>query len=167
MGTPTEPSEAGAAAAGSGEPDFHPDVQRVAEDHRRLKADLQKLEEVLGADLLEVGWIDRVCSILGKLEVDLKEHFALEEADPLYRKVPIQRPRFADKLAALEAEHQEFIDSLEGLICSGRPAVGPTREARQQHVDAIHALVAKLRHHEAAETDIMLRVDWEDLGDGD
>ncbi|MDH5492329.1 MAG: hemerythrin domain-containing protein, partial [Myxococcales bacterium] len=113
------------------------------------------------------GWLGALADLLDRLQEDLRAHFALEERDDLYRKVPSQVPRFAERLACLEKEHGEILGALDEIRAKERALVEPGAEALRGHAEAILAVIAKLRRHESLETEILLRIDWEDLGRGD
>lgn len=119
---------------------------QIREEHGSIKAQLVDIEkeERLGA-LLER---------LGALRGSLERHFAFEESEEGMRGVVRDSaPERMDELEGLFAEHDALGRDLDALEATTRDLLS-TRDA----------LIARIRAHEARESELLTAALYEDLG---
>jgi len=115
----------------------------------------------------EGRWVSRLLECLPRLATTLRTHFDVEQQGPLYRKLPISFPRFADRLEHLEAEHVRILEVVDRALARARDLrTAEMYEIRELNAQ-IQLLVATIRRHEAEEDEIILQAHWDEVGVGD
>ena len=127
----------------------------IVETHTGLKALLHQIETCQDAG---------VCAaLLGTLAGQLSHHFAEEEGEGgFFDRILDETPRFQRRVEALRAEHRE-IGGLVGMLI-GRAVSGV---GRNSVLAEAASLAARLRRHEAEESDLMMECCLVDVGAGD
>jgi hypothetical protein len=138
-----------------------PLAEALGRAHAVLEADLGKLDEAAGADSGESLVDVRVW--LAATHARLIEHFRFEEAGGYMREVRKREPRLEKVIHELGGQHRELKASLEALI---EEAAAATR-VHDTFREKIRAWIAKVKHHEARENEIVqnafnLDIDAED-----
>lgn len=148
-------------------------LDAVVQEHRELRETIQGLQRLLEQPLPESGseparsWADRLATQLQALRETLAAHFRQEQDSGLFETLAREFPRAADRLGALQAEHDQILSHLaatpEAILsfAQGRPATGDDPRVRANE------LLGQLARHEAAETELIGRLHSEDLGTGD
>lgn len=127
---------------------------QIAADHHNLRVTIDQL--------LQVSELPLVIGQLRRLRTELVDHFKLEEgADGLAQAIGETAPNSLNKLTRLFEEHDEFLDSIEGLITQTNACLnGPMAEIHS----GIRQLCADLEAHEATETELISDAMFTDLG---
>jgi hypothetical protein len=112
-------------------------------------------------------WIAAVVEELARAGAALRAHFAEETLGPLFRQVPLARPRFAGKLERLEAEHGRLLEALAEAQAHGRRLADPQLHELREFNARVQLLVARIRRHEAEENEVALQAFWDETGAGD
>jgi Hemerythrin HHE cation binding domain len=127
----------------------------------RVEACLDRRPDVCGP------WLPDLRAALHQLARALEAHFEREERGPLFRVLPVARPRFAERLERLEAQHARISVSLAAAIARATEL----RDAQLHDLRELNAqvqlLVADIRRHEAAENEILFAANWDEVGIGD
>lgn len=131
--------------------------REIAEEHRALRALLERLEATADPEALHRR--------LGELRRLLALHFAREEApDGLHRAIDGSASHLTVSVQGLFEEHREYLAELERLAVKALAIVdGPVAELRR----GVAGLCRKLHEHEAAETELLSGALYDDLGGGD
>jgi hypothetical protein len=123
-------------------------------DHRELRDQISELQQLaLGpqppADIREkiAAFHQRICS-----------HFRREDEEGMLDDLSHRHPRAAKQIDVLQAQHGEILAGLRGLVDSPEDP-----DVCEKLKSILHSLV----EHERAETDLMSRVETEDIGAGD
>ena len=137
-------------------------------DHREVRRLVTALDsEASKPAAPSSAWVGTVRGLLTSLRDTLLPHFAQEEEGSLYREVPVDFPRLAERCRGLAAEHQAIAAQLGALIeratAQGEGDDGTAGELAAE----IRLLVATIRSHEAQENEIIMTAYWDDLGSGD
>ena len=113
------------------------------------------------------GWLASLRVELARLGRDLAAHFTEEERGPLYRVLPLARPRFADRLARLEAVHGRIAEAIANVAESASSLNEPEPHELREINAEVQLVVAMIRRHESAENEILLSANWDEVGVGD
>ena len=85
--------------------------------------------------------------LLNSLRCDLLAHFAAE-SDGCLNDVATRCPSTAGKIKAIETEHRQLVQSLDGLLEQSRTRAGAAPQLRSR----LNAFADQLHAHEAAES---------------
>ncbi len=148
------------------------DVERTLadetlDDHRECMRALARLEDCIDRHPDGEQWLSRIREELPKLAETLKAHFLDEEQGPLYRSVPLSKPRFAERLRRLETEHGEMVDAVRRATRRAEQLDDPEQHEIRNFNAQLQLLVATIRRHEAEENEIVIAVHWDEVGVGD
>jgi len=144
-------------------------LDETLDEHRSCMRVVSDLEGFLATPATPRGaWIAGLIERLDRLCGTLKAHFESEQDGPLFRKLPLAKPRLAERLDRLEKEHAEILEA--GRSTRNRAAeLEDDAEAYRLHeLNArVQLLIAKIQRHESEENEIVLDAHWSDLGLGD
>ena len=151
----------------------HEWIQRVLEEHRQLNgmvADLRTFLERPRPELGQTGahtWSTELTERLVRLHEALYRHFQEEEEGGMMEDLTESHPRAAGPVQALVDEHGEILRGLRRCTAwameysEGRaPADAALRRRLGRILDCLH-------RHELDETDLIQRLEYEELGLGD
>ena len=127
----------------------------------RVEACLDRHPDVHGP------WLPDLRAALHQLAQTLAAHFLREERGPLYRVLPVARPRFADRLQRLEAEHARISAALSAAIACANELRDPQLHDLRALNARVQLVVADIRRHESAENEILFAANWDEVGTGD
>jgi hypothetical protein len=144
-------------------------VGETLDEHRSCMRVVRDLEGYLATPADREGrWVEGLAVRLGRLCGTLEAHFAAEQNGPLFRQLPLSKPRLADRLKRLEREHDEILEA--GKSTQGR-AEGLREGAEPYELHELNArvqlLIARIQRHESEENEVVLEAHWNDLGLGD
>ena len=143
-------------------------VDQTLDDHAETMQAVTHLEAILDRHPDPEGkWIAEIIAELPRLSQVLRCHFGEEQEGPLYREIPVRRPRFAERLRRLEAEHARIVRAVEGAIALGRELEDPPLHKMREFNAQLQLLVAQIRRHEAEENEVLLEAYWDEVGTGD
>ena len=144
-------------------------VGDTLDEHRTCMRVVTDLESFLATPAAPADqWVEGLIERLDRLCGTLKAHFEAEQDGPLFRQLPLAKPRLAGRLSRLEKEHAEILDA--GRSTRERAeSLGESAETYQLHeLNArVQLLIAKIQRHESEENEIVLDAHWSDLGMGD
>ncbi|MBI2375780.1 MAG: hemerythrin domain-containing protein [Deltaproteobacteria bacterium] len=130
--------------------------EKILNEHREI------LDVVASVQSLLSGPAEELCAELEELTLLLRPHFLSETESFLFRELPTEQPRFAERLARLEAEHTKFLETLE-QTCHGLGRSG-SAEVASDHRARIESFLARLNRHEAEEREILMSAMYDDIG---
>jgi hypothetical protein len=140
----------------------------ILDDHRRCMGVVSEVEACLEQPIDRGGrWAAQLVDSLDRLSEALSAHFRMEEQEPLFVTMPSARPRFAQTLVRLKAEHEDMLQELEDV--RARAAKLGTERLREQRTvnGQVQMLIAAIRRHEAEENEILIHAYWDETGVGD
>ena len=126
--------------------------------HVVLLEKVQKLEEAVRPESGET--LEEVRTRLGATQTQVTRHFHLEEKNGFLADVAEREPRLDRAVEHLVAEHRELAQSLDALVRKARATTVLNDSLRE----AIRGWIARLREHEARETDLIQDAFTVDLG---
>jgi hypothetical protein len=144
-------------------------LQEIKEVNQELWDLLEELEALCRKPDRLMARRNQFIGMLDDLRDHLALHFALEEAYGYFNDPIEVAPRLSELAGELRSEHRW----LYLLVCRiGEFAEQPLQGDRVSHrvmgvVDQFQDFAARLRHHEARENDLILRVYDDDIGVGD
>ncbi|MHC4816219.1 MAG: hemerythrin domain-containing protein [Planctomycetota bacterium] len=151
----------------------HKWIQTVLEEHRQLNAMVADLRSFLEAPRPEVGqkgahvWSTELTQRLVRLHDSLYRHFREEEEGGMMEELTAAHPRATGSVEALMSEHSKILGELRRCTAGAmqysegtEPTDAALRSRLGQILDCLH-------HHEMAETDLIQRLEYEELGLGD
>ena len=127
----------------------------------RVEACLDRRPEASGP------WLRDLREALSDLYRTLGSHFAEEERGPLYRVLPVARPRFAHRLERLRSEHERISASIASAIARAAALDDPQLYDLRALDAQVQLVVADIRRHEAAEDEVLFTANWDEIGVGD
>lgn len=142
------------------QPNFCETVHEAHEDLREL---LRTIEQV---SALRTGSDEILAGRLADLKIHLRLHFEHEEEGGYFHEVVAAAPWLAEQAAALEQEHAQLMELLDGLLETFRPTVRQPvgRPAVNKCFEEFNRLFHK---HEAAEAQLVQQAFNDDLGAAD
>jgi hypothetical protein len=143
-------------------------VDEIREEHRGCMEVVAEVEGCLDCRPDREGrWVSRLLESLPRLATTLRTHFEVEQQGPLYRKLPIDFPRFAHRLEQLEAEHVRILEVVDGAVARARNLAGSEMSDVRELNAQVQLVVATIRRHEAEEDEILIQAHWDEVGVGD
>jgi len=127
----------------------------------RVEACLDRHPDVAGT------WLADLRTELPLLARVIERHFEDEERGPLYRVLPVARPRFADRLQKLQAQHVDIREAVSRAMTRAAELQDPPLHEIRELNSQVQLAVALIRRHEAAENEILLAANWDEVGVGD
>lgn len=120
----------------------------VLGEHQRLHATLRRLRElcILLGDQSVPSELEPN-ALLDEFREQMVDHFATEEADDYFGTLATEAPALAPRIALLEAEHWEFIETVDQLLLLSQHA-----DRRAELVTRLTELLARFEAHERAES---------------
>ena len=112
-------------------------------------------------------WLGELQRCLPRLVRSLRDHFREEEAGYLHRELPLQFPRFADRLRHLAAEHAGILTSADAACEQCGELQSAEMHQLRELNGRVQLLVATIRRHEAEENEILFSAHWDEVGAGD
>ena len=125
-------------------------VMREHRDLRHTVADLRRMCAAL-EDGLELKADSRSPpSLLGELQSDLSEHFAMEEAEAYFGTVVAEAPTLDARVAELKVEHVLMLHGV-GVLCS----IASDRSRWPELPRPTRELLSLIERHERAESQLL------------
>ena len=148
----------------------HEWIEKVLEEHRQLNAMVADLRLFLEAPRPEVGqkgahvWSTELTRRLVQLHEALFCHFREEEEGGMMEELTEAHPRATGAVAGLVQEHEEMLRDLRRCTSGAMEysdGVEPDDAALRRRITCI---LDCLHKHEVAETDLIQRLEYEEIG---
>ena len=141
---------------------------RALVEHQTCLAALVDLESLLDHPIEDgLSWLAAVQEVLPRIRRALREHFASEEAGPLFRALPQEFPQLADRLRRLQAEHASLLRRVNGMCARADALEEPEGYDLRELCGRLQLLTSVIRRHEAEEDEAVLSAYWQEAGVGD
>lgn len=141
-------------------------AEQLLEEHQELMRKVTDIRK-FWKEVCELG-IGPRCSELAERMAEIRKlldhHFEVEEADGYLAPALELAPRFAPEAKELAAQHQAFLDRLDGMMDRLRDAES---EVWNSVCDELEAFVGELQEHEHRENNIVQAAFNEEPGAGD
>lgn len=146
--------------------------EQILEDHEQLREMNADLRAFLDEERPEIGergfhsWAAELSQRLVLLHDKIFRHFRAEDQEGLMDDLALRHPRAAACIDMLNNEHDEILVNLRNLMSAtlryseGKSPRDPRLRKRML------ALLDQLSEHERTETDLILNVEYNDLGGG-
>lgn len=151
----------------------HQWMQKILEEHRQLEASIDQMRLFLEQPRPDVGdaaardWSARLSKDLVELHHLLVRHFRYEEDGGMMTDVARRHPRADRWVDDLVEEHRELLHDIRSIT----EAVMFYEEGRQPENPQIRRrlseLFDRLHQHDQMETELIQRLEYEELGSGD
>ena len=155
------------------EPTPHEWMEQILAEHRQLETSIANLRGFLQAPRPEIGeegwrrWSARLSRDLVELHHLLVRHFRFEEDGGMMTDLSRKHPRANRWVEDLVGEHGEMLQQIRSITS----AVMSYGEGRQPKEPALRrrltTLFDRLHHHDRTETELIQRLEYEELGSGD
>lgn len=151
----------------------HEWIEKVLEEHRQLNAMVADLRLFLEAPRPAVGqkgahaWSTALTQRLVKLHDALFRHFREEEEGGMMEELTEAHPRATGAVESLVDEHEQILRQLRRCTSGAMEyadGIEPSDAALRQRLVRI---LDCLHEHEVAETDLIQRLEYEEIGPGD
>lgn len=131
--------------------------------HRALLSHLDALWRSASARPTDSGaklqmWRADLKARVSELRGELLVHFAHEDQGGVFDDLAMQAPHRCGKLGRLSQEHADIVAQIDEFLADSATQGGERLAAQAQ------LIVAKLRRHEAEETELILSIVYDDLG---
>jgi hypothetical protein len=147
--------------------------EQALEEHRELREKLAGLRGVLDQPRPEAGgqaaqsWAAGLSSRLVELHAMLTGHFREEEEQGVLDKLAQKHPGSARQIIALKGQHQQVLDGIRELTAATLDYSAGTETADPRLRKRLGKLLDSIDSHEHVETDLIQRLEYQDLGEGD
>ena len=151
----------------------HQWMQQILEEHRQLEASIAAMQKFLEQPRPDIGdaaardWSAQLSKDLVELHHLLVRHFRFEEDGGMMTDLAERHPRADQWVEDLVDEHRELLHDVRSIT----EAVMFYEEGRQPENPAIrrrlNELFDKLHKHDQEETELIQRLEYEELGSGD
>jgi hemerythrin-like domain-containing protein len=137
-------------------------VREIEQEHATIRTLLSALDARLAMSLPVEAWTRAVGETLSTLVPALKRHFEREERELSPSRVRVQFPKLADRITALNAEHEELLIAFARARqdCIER-ATDP--ELPDELRPDLMSAASDLRRHEVEENELLTIIGWFDL----
>jgi hypothetical protein len=147
--------------------------QQVLDEHDEICGLVSELRAFLEEDRPEIGaegchrWATKLSGTLVTLHDQLFRHFRHEASVGLLDKLEEEHPGASRQITALRTDHDEILTGVRNLMTDtlryseGAEIDDPRLRTR------LTGLLDRLGEHEQAETDLVQRLEYMDLGTGD
>jgi len=151
----------------------HEWIEKVLEEHRQLNAMVADLRLFLEEPRPEAGqkgahvWSTELTRRLVRLHDALFRHFREEEEGGMMEELTEAHPRATGAVESLVHDHEEILRDLRHCTAGAMQyseGTGPTDAAPRRRLVQI---LDCLHKHEVAETDLIQRLEYEEIGPGD
>lgn len=166
----TPPSGGAEQQAESVRCDTQPLIKQARVDRDALVLAMQSLEAALASPApgRERLWLMQVANALDGLAEAMRQHLTSTEGPGgLYQAVDQTWPTLAYRAQRLRKEHASLVDQVNALrqqcTCYGPDETPDYHDLRRR----AHWLLTALRHHQAAEADLIFEAFYTDIGIGD
>ena len=147
--------------------------KQVLDEHLELRELLKELQGFLQSPRPEVGemgshtWAAELAKKLTHLHDKLFLHFRNEESSGVFEDIKDQHPWAADKVDEMVAQHPEILEELRKLVYSTLTYSQGNRPRDPRMRTRLEKLIRLLSHHEEQETDLIVCLRNEELGEVD
>ena len=140
------------------------DVDQTLAEHQGCLQVLVEVEDSLARRQEDGGWSATILDRLSVLHVTLRRHFQGEEKG-LFRRLEIDYPELSSQVKKLEEEHPAILALLQATIEQAAGlGTNPEDSLSRELAAQVKRLAAKVRRHEAAETDLVMAPHWNTFG---
>jgi len=146
--------------------------EQILEDHEALRSMIADLRAFLEDKRPEIGqrgfhtWAADLSHRLVSLHDKIFRHFRAEDQEGLMDDLAMRHPSAAARIENLNKEHDDILLNLRNLMSAtlryseGKSPRDPRLRKRML------SLLDQLNEHERTETDLILNVEYNDLGEG-
>ena len=137
--------------------------QKLLDDHRELKALMERIDQVLDTRSLTIAEAGK---LLGELGDRLIKHFAFEEEGGYFGDALLQAPRLVSRANDLLAQHPKMCRQADKL-CQLAMAKENSERWWQTTAERFRAFKEELLLHEQQENGLIQEAYHQDIGDND
>ena len=144
-----------------------PLIREMIEDHKFIRSSIKRIQEVLRNKVRDRNSLHLALNMIHILEDRLASHFKLEEDHGILQDIAEERPRLAEDVRGIIAEHGLMLHQLRE-IRQGRD--DPALELKPflaKTENAFETFVKTLIHHESNENQLVNEAYNWDIGDKD
>ena len=153
--------------------DAHQWIEQILEEHRQLESSIVSLRRFLERPRPEIGeegwrsWSGRLGRDLVDLHHLLMRHFRYEEDGGMMSDLSERHPRADRWVEELVGEHGELLEDVravtETVLCYGEGQETENPAIRRR----LNLIFDRLHRHDQSETELIQRLEYEELGAGD
>lgn len=143
----------------------------ILEEHEALRQRMRELERYLDQPRPRAGspevepWARALAGQFADLHLRVAAHFAMEEGESSLRELARSHPRATRAIASLLREHGNLLGRMKDLLTATRAcAEGFAPEPAPPLRRIARALLKALRRHESRESELILQLFNEDIG---
>jgi hypothetical protein len=148
-------------------------VNQMLEEHHELRETLGEVRNFLGTPRPDPGTdgFHRWATAMSKQLIDLYDglfrHFRSEEDCGVFTDLMRRYPRSSQRVENLRAEHAVLLEDLRELMTQVMEYSAGIAREKPQIRRKLEGIMQRLDAHEGAETELMQRMLYNDLGGGD
>jgi hemerythrin-like domain-containing protein len=147
--------------------------EKVIDEHRELRQMMRELRQFLDGLQPQTAtedahiWAGDLAERLVKLHRKLFLHFREEDRSGILEELADRFPWAEQTIQMLHAEHDQILSEVRAIVAATMVCVEDKLSSDCDLRDRTLRLFDQMTQHEAAETDLIQRLLWEDLGGGD
>jgi hypothetical protein len=146
--------------------------EKVLEEHRELRQMVQEMRHFLArpepesTDKDAYIWAGDLAERLVRLHRKLFPHFREEDRSGVLEELAERFPWVERNAQALQDEHDQLLNEVRAIVADTMISVEDKLPTEIDLRSRTLRLLDRLTHHEEAETDLIQRVHYEDMGGG-
>lgn len=141
----------------------HDEIKKVIAD---LRSFLSSPEPGIG-DEGRPAWAASLEAQVTALHGQLGSHFGREDREGLMKGLAIRHPRASRQIDALQADHDAILADMSDLVTAARGLAGKKSPEGLDVCRSLAEILDRLGEHERVETDLITRVEYDDIGTAD
>jgi len=151
----------------------HQSYKEIAAQHGELQAQIRELRRYLEKDRPEPQdeearrWASDLTGRLVSFQNILYHHFRTEELSGILEDVSQRFPRAQTAITTLMADHTRILQELNSILGAAMVYAQGQLPDQPNLRRWTHSLLGRLSHHEEEETELLQRLIYEELGQGD
>ena len=151
---------------------FEKKVERVVQEHRELRRMIRELQRFLDQPQPDINdeeshiWAGDLAERLVKLHRKLFPHFREEDRTGALEELAERFPWVAKTAQDLQDEHDQLLGEVRAIVAATMISAEDKVPAERDLHGRTLRLLDRLTHHEEAETDLIQKVHYEDMGGG-
>ena len=145
-------------------------VDQVLREHEELRGAIEELREFVAAPQPEIGeeghevWAASMSGRVAKLHAMVSSHFRREDREGVLEELSHRHPRASKQIEALQEEHEEVLGSIRDLMMDTLSFSEGKTPKDAKLSGRLGGILDRLENHERVETDLITRVEYEDVG---
>lgn len=140
---------------------------QIEKEHECLKRDLSDIHDEATKEVSDAAFPDWRLEFMWRLrdfKNHLLKHFDLEEEGGFMNEILTEKPEAVGQVKRLEAEHDQILLDLDRILADLKAMEGKQEDRLGEIRDRVIRLISTIRDHEAAESELIQTVYYQEYG---